>query len=137
MGLRLPDQPIIDIFKYPPERILDLEFNDKSVRDDVVQDPDSFEEAVFRYGEMSTFGTLVWSPRYNLALERRLARLTCPSLVIQAEDDRILPNAMAARYAEVLPNSSLAQIPETGHAICIERPIEVADAIVKFVNGGR
>lgn len=136
MGLRLPDQPIKDIFKFPADEVLNLEFNDKSVMDDVVQDPNNFEEAVFRYGEMSTFGTLVWAPRYSLPLERRLQRLTCPSLVIQAEDDRIIPNQMADSYADVLPNSSLTQIPGTGHAICIERPDEVADVIAKFVTGG-
>ncbi|NQV20032.1 MAG: alpha/beta hydrolase [Rhodospirillales bacterium] len=136
MGLRLPDHPLIDVFKFPAEELLDREFNDKFVMDDVVQDPNNFEEAVFRYGEMSTFGTLVWSPRYNLGLERRLQRLTCPSLVIQAENDRIIPNEMADRYAEVLPNSSLTQIPGTGHAICIERANETADAIIKFVTGG-
>jgi pimeloyl-ACP methyl ester carboxylesterase len=136
MGLRLPDHPLIDVFKLPPDGLVQREFNDKSAMDVVTQDPNSFEETVFRYGEMSTFGTLVWAPRYNLALERRLQRLKCPSLVIQAEDDRIIPNQLAERYAEILPNASLTQIPETGHAICIERPDETADAIIKFVTGG-
>ncbi len=136
MGLRLPDQPIKDIFKFPAATLVDMEFNDKSAVGDMTQDPDSFEEAVFRYGEMSTFGTLVWAPRYNLALERRLERLHCPSLVIQAENDQIIPNDMAARFAEILNNSALEQIPGSGHAICIERPDETADAIAKFVTGG-
>jgi pimeloyl-ACP methyl ester carboxylesterase len=136
MGLRLMDHPLIDVFKLPAEELLDREFHDKSAVDDVTQDPNSFEEAVFRYGEMSTFGTLVWAPRYNLSLERRLQRLTCPSLIVQAENDRIIPSEMGDRYAEVLPNSSLTQIPGTGHAICVERPDETADAIANFVNGG-
>ena len=82
----------------------------------------------------STFAKLIWSPRYNLALEHRLKRLSCPSLVVKAENDRLIPNEMADRFAEVLPSALTTTIPETGHALCIERPNETADAILAFIK---
>lgn len=134
IGLRLADDPGVDIFKLVPEELVDLLFNDKSALASVAPDPDNFEEICQAHYEASTFAKLIWSPRYNLALEHRLQRLSCPSLIVKAENDRLVPNAMADRFTEVIPNSSVVTIPETGHALCIERPNETADAIVKFIG---
>ena len=75
-----------------------------------------------------------WSPRCNLALEHRLQRLECPTLVVKAEDDRLVPGDMADRFAEMIPGAKTVTILETGHALCIERPHETAAAIVKFIE---
>ena len=76
----------------------------------------------------------MWAPRYNLALERRLQRLPCPTLVVGAEEDRLVPNEMSDRYAEVLPNSRLVRIPGTGHELCLERPRLLADALLGLIE---
>jgi len=75
----------------------------------------------------------MWAPRYNLALERRLQRLSCPTLVVRAEDDHLIPNEMAEKYASTLPNCRLVMIPETGHEPCLERPAELVGEISKFI----
>jgi len=54
--------------------------------------------------------------------------------VVKAEDDRLVPNEMADRFAEVIPGGRTTTIPETGHALCIERPNETADAILAFIK---
>ena len=83
----------------------------------VLPDFESLDEIVHQYGEGATLARLAWTPQYNLKLERRLARVTCPSLVVRAEDDRLIPDEMAERYAELLPNSRIETIPGTGHAL--------------------
>ena len=65
-------------------------------------DYESLEEVVHLYGEATTFARLTWNPQYDLALERRLWRVRCPALVIGAEDDRVIPNAVADKYAELI-----------------------------------
>ncbi len=134
IGLRLVDNPGVDFFKLLPEELVDLLFNDKAALETVAPDPDDFDEICQAHYEASTFAKLIWSPRYNLALEHRLQRLDCPALVVKAGDDRLVPGAMADRFAEVIPGAGTVTIPETGHALCIERPHDTAAAILQFIQ---
>ncbi len=136
IGLRV-DDPGPDAFKFNPDELIDHLFNDKSVIPSVVADSEDFEEMVQGHAEAATLAKLIWAPRYNLALERRLQRVTCPSLVVKAENDRLVSGTMADRYTELLPNSQTVTIAETGHALIAERPDETADAITVFITGAQ
>jgi pimeloyl-ACP methyl ester carboxylesterase len=78
---------------------------------------------------------LAWNPRYDRKLERRLRRVSCPTLIIGAEDDRLLGNEQADRFAELIPGAKLTRIPGTGHAMAVEQPEAVAQAILDFQGG--
>jgi pimeloyl-ACP methyl ester carboxylesterase len=134
VGLRLPDNPGVDIFQLPPAELMDRLFQDKAVMMDFLPDPDNFEEGIHLYSEFAAAARLMWAPRYNLALERRLQRLQCPTLVVGAEQDRLVPNEMSDRYAEVLPNSRLLRLAGTGHEPCLERPRQLADALLGLIE---
>jgi len=134
VGLRLPDNPGVDIFQLPPAELMDRLFQDKSVMMEFLPDPDDFEEGIQLYSEFAAAARLMWAPRYNLALERRLQRLSCPTLVVGAEEDRLVPNEMSDRYAEVLPNSRLVRLAGTGHEPCLERPRQLADALLGLIE---
>ncbi len=134
VGLRLPDDPGVDIFQLGPAELMDRLFKDKAVMQEWLPDPENFDEGIHMYAEFSAAARLMWAPRYNVALERRLQRVTCPALVIGGEEDRLVPNAMSDKYAEVLPNAKLMRIAGTGHEPCLERPRELADAITGFIE---
>lgn len=134
IGLRIEPAPE-DIFLLSPEELVGRLFNDLSAFEAVKPDMESFEEQIHLYSEASSLARLIWAPRYNLALERRLQRLQCKTLVVKAQDDRLIPNEMANRFAEVLPNNTAVKIPGTGHALVVERPNEVADAILRHIEG--
>ena len=134
VGLRLEDEPGVDIFQLSPPDLMDRLFKDKTVMQEWLPDPENFDEGVHLYAEFSAAARLMWAPRYNLALERRLKRLTCPALVIGAEEDRLVPNAMSDKFAEVLPGGRLVRIPGTGHEPLLERPRELADHIIEFIT---
>lgn len=134
VGLRLPDNPGVDIFQLPPAELLDRLFKDKTVMQEFMIDPEDFDEGIHLYSEFTAAARLMWAPRYNLALERRLQRLQCPTLVVGAEEDRLVPNEMSDRYAEVLPNSRLVRIPGTGHEPCLERPRQLTDALLSLIE---
>lgn len=134
VGLRLPHNPGVDIFQLPAAELMDRLFEDKTVMMDFLPDPDDFEEGIHLYSEFAAAARLMWAPRYNLALERRLQRLACPTLVVGAENDRLVPNEMSDRYAEVLPNCRLLRLPGTGHEPCLERPRQLADALLGLVE---
>lgn len=134
VGLRLPDDPGVDIFQLGPAELMDRLFKDKEVMQQWLPDPDNFDEGIHMYAEFSAAARLMWAPRYNLALEQRLARLGCPALVVGGEEDRLVPNAMSDRYAEVLPDARLVRLPGTGHEPLLERPRELADTLCEFIG---
>ena len=133
-GLRIEGKPIPNPVAMMPDEFFDLVFNDKTNMHQVLPDFEDFDEIVHSYGEGATLARLAWSTQYDLALERRLARVTCPSLVVRAEHDRLICDEMAERYAELLPNSRIETIPGTGHALAIEQPQEVGTVIGDFIN---
>jgi pimeloyl-ACP methyl ester carboxylesterase len=134
IGLRLEGNPGVDLFQLQPEELMDRLFNDKQVMQEYMPDPNDFDEGIHLYAEFSAAARLIWAPRYNLALERRLRRLACPSLVVRAEDDRLVPNEMAEKFAEVLPSSRIEMIPGTGHEVCLERPELLTEALLDFIK---
>jgi len=53
---------------------------------------------------------------------------------VRAEHDRLIPDEMAERYAELLPDGRIVTVPGTGHAIAIEQPARTAEVIKEFVR---
>ena len=133
-GLRIEGKPVPNPVAMMPDAFLDLIFNDKTNMHQVVPDFEDLDEVVHQYGEGATLARLAWTSQYNLKLERRLARVTCPSLVVRAEDDRLIPNEMHERFAELLPDSRIVTIPGTGHALAVEQPEQVGEVIGGFIQ---
>ncbi len=69
----------------------------------------------------------------DMDLWHAVARLTIPTLVVAGERDRLTPPAHARRIAETLPRSAgLIVLPETGHMSPLERPQEIAAALIEL-----
>ena len=67
----------------------------------------------------------------EMDLWHAVARLTVPTVVIAGERDRLTPPAHARRIAETLPNPvGLIELPDTGHMGPLERPREIASALI-------
>jgi pimeloyl-ACP methyl ester carboxylesterase len=133
-GLRIEGQPIPNPVAMMPDAFFDLIFNDKANMHQVLPDFEDLDEVVHLYGEGATLARLAWDVQYDLNLERRLERVTCPALVVRAEHDRLICDEMAERYAELLPNSRIATVPGTGHALAVEQPEAVGAVIGDFIN---
>ena len=119
--------------KQKPDCIILVDGSD-SCGVNVILDPDNFDEGIQMYAEFSAAARLMWAPRYNLALEQRLQRLSCPSLIVGGEEDRLVPNEMSDKYAEVLPNSRLTRIEGTGHEPLLERPEQLTQVLTSFIQ---
>ncbi|MGB9182865.1 MAG: alpha/beta hydrolase [Solirubrobacteraceae bacterium] len=69
----------------------------------------------------------------DMDLWHAVARLTVPTLVVAGERDRLTPPAHARRITETLPHpAGLIVLPDTGHMSPLERPQEVADALIEL-----
>jgi pimeloyl-ACP methyl ester carboxylesterase len=133
-GLRIPGKPIADLFAMDPEMLFTTIFNDTANLPQVLPDFESLDEIEHQFGEAATLARLAWNPRFDPKLERRLARVSCPTLVIRAEHDRLIPDEMAERYAELIEGARIETVPGTGHAIVVEQPHQTADLISAFVK---
>jgi pimeloyl-ACP methyl ester carboxylesterase len=134
-GLRVPDTPMTDPFRLSPEMALELLLGDSGPKYlDYFDRGDEIEAMIQEYSEAITFARLMWNPRYDLKLDRRLARVHMPTLVIAAEDDRLLPMAHPQRWAELIPDAELRVLEgdegePTGHLLIIQQPERLAEAI--------
>jgi pimeloyl-ACP methyl ester carboxylesterase len=63
-----------------------------------------------------------------------LPTIKCPTLVLVGDSDLPVPPALSREMAEAIPDSRLAVIPECGHASTIERPGEVTQALLEWVQ---
>jgi pimeloyl-ACP methyl ester carboxylesterase len=78
----------------------------------------------------------------DMDLWHAVARLSVPTLVVAGERDRLTPPAHARRIAETLPQpAGLIELAQTGHMAPLERPQEIAAALVRlsrdFAPAGR
>jgi sigma-B regulation protein RsbQ len=64
-----------------------------------------------------------------------LARVSCPTLVLQCTDDVIAPVSVGTFVAEAIPDSSLTMLRATGHCPNLSAPDETTHAIRAFVRG--
>lgn len=72
--------------------------------------------------------TLVTTFRHALAdrVERKLPRVSVPSLVVRGARDPIVSQAWAGEAAGLLPNGGLRVVPGVGHTVNYSGPIELA-----------
>jgi pimeloyl-ACP methyl ester carboxylesterase len=71
----------------------------------------------------------------DLDLWEAVAGLTVPTLIVAGENDRLTPPEHARRILAALPEpAGLLELPRTGHMSPLERPRELADAIVELVT---
>jgi pimeloyl-ACP methyl ester carboxylesterase len=138
-GLRMPEAPMTDFMRMPPERIPGLLFND-AWQDylEFLPDPHDIDAAIRGYGEASTFAKLAWNPRYDYRLDRRLANVQIPALVIEPDEDRLIPNVHCERWVELLPNARLEKVSggknPTGHGLIMQEPDRAAGVITSFIQ---
>ena len=133
-GLRVPGHPVRNLAAMMPEELWDTVFNDKTNMPKFLPNAEEPDEVVHAFGEATALARLAWNPQYDIKLERRLARVQCPALVLKAEDDRLVPAAIADRYGELLPDARVETIDGTGHALVLEQPERAADAIAEHVK---
>lgn len=67
-------------------------------------------------------------------LTERLHEINCPTLVIGAEFDLVKPASFSTLIAEKIPNAQLHILKDTGHAVLLERPIELTTLIDEIAN---
>jgi pimeloyl-ACP methyl ester carboxylesterase len=68
--------------------------------------------------------------------EARLSNLTCPTLVVTGDEDRVIPPGNAELLAQRIPNARVERVPATGHLLFYERPETLARLVKAFLVQG-
>jgi pimeloyl-ACP methyl ester carboxylesterase len=76
-------------------------------------------------------GKLIW-PIPDKGLDKRIHRITAPSLVVWGEDDALIPTAYAEQFKNALPKADLFWLSECGHEPPLEQPEKLAARVEAF-----
>ncbi len=66
-------------------------------------------------------------------LVARLGEIRKPTLVVCGQDDGVTPVALSEQLCSGIPGAKLVVIPEAGHALPLEKPKELCEAIERFL----
>jgi 3-oxoadipate enol-lactonase len=73
----------------------------------------------------------------RLDITQKLHRITCPTLVVAAENDLVKPPRFSRIIHENIPGSELVVIPGSGHAVVLERPDLLNPLVLEFIRKAR
>jgi pimeloyl-ACP methyl ester carboxylesterase len=134
-GLRLPEHPVTDLFLLPPAKLPAVLFHNPPPPPPATDGPPDLDAIIAAYREATALARFTWVPfMSDPKLERRLHRITAPTLVVAPSDDRVIPVEHAQRYAERIPNATYTEVPDCGHAMYFERPEEFTARVAAFLN---
>ncbi len=93
------------------------------------------EEVVLpQFKAMEALAKVAWNPYFhNPKLERRLDRVSAPTLVVWGRQDRLIPLAHGERYAATIPGARLVVIDNCGHMPVLERPDALDEILIEFL----
>jgi pimeloyl-ACP methyl ester carboxylesterase len=74
-----------------------------------------------------------WSTRTSPS-EEELSRIEVPTLIIAGQDEQYIKHDYFKRWNQLIPNSELVWIPAASHFLVYEKPDEVNQAILSFLD---
>ncbi len=78
---------------------------------------------------------VAWKPyMFDQSLPHLLGSVDTPTLVVSAENDKIVPASCGQRYADLIPNARLEVLAGSGHCADVEKPLELAGLISGFIS---
>lgn len=148
-GLYIPGASIKDIFGRTPAQMAADLFADAS--HPVAQMMRQMEQLITEGGgggvpfalikpqvqAMAATARLGWNPYlHNPKLRGRLWRIACPTLVVRAERDTLIPAAHAETYAREIPGAKLVRMEDVAHMVVLEEPAKLAGIVAEFARTG-
>ena len=136
----MEEQPLPDLFRYTEakaenrDHIRRLLFHDPDgymAKLVMVDDPDE-ERLLAGYQSLTVLARLIWERPYDPKLAARLHRIRCPTLLLWAAHDQLVPPAYAEAYKKYLPQAELRLIPDCGHLAMFEKEKEFVEEVARF-----
>ena len=126
-----------DLFLMDPGQLADHLFEDRTNIDEVFAFPegaDPIDAAMKMYGQMSAVARLLWNPRQTAAAAAAAAHHLADAAGRRRERPAAAGRDTVGSYARLIPHAQTTRIPGTGHALIVEQPEAVAQAVLNFVK---
>ena len=133
--------PIGELFGSTPPELARMIFHDQQhpiaqmmhAMTNLSEVPEDFAYAQLKALEAAA--RVGWNPYlHDPKLERRLGRVTAPTLVLWGRQDGLVPLVYGERYRDRIPGARLEVIERCGHLPPIERPAEFAARTLGFLS---
>jgi pimeloyl-ACP methyl ester carboxylesterase len=137
-GLWNPEYPVADFFAMSPSQLASATYHDpeSTVAQAAARPPEDNEAYIAfmldRAKSYSTAAKYLW-PIPNRGLNKRLHRVSAPTLLVWGESDRIVLPRYAEDFQALLPGARVETIPEAGHLPQVEQPERLAEVVTRFV----
>lgn len=133
-GIRVKGALIANLLAMNPQEQLMATFDDLTAAAPLMPAELTNDYIVDQFRQRTTLAALAWNPHYDPKLERRLARVTCPTLVLWGATDRLIPPVYGETFARLIPGARLETLADTGHMPMFERAEAWSAAIVDFAG---
>jgi pimeloyl-ACP methyl ester carboxylesterase len=132
-GLRVDAHPATDIFMIPPEKFLSTFVSDPDTLTRMASVPVTNEMKVARYREMTSLARIIWDKAYEPKLDRWLAGIAAPTLLLWGAQDKVLPVELAQHWARHIPDATVKAFEGAGHLLFNENR-DALEAARRFVT---
>ncbi len=95
------------------------------------EDPDSIIKLTWA---LACTGKFIW-PIPDKGLNKRIHRITAPTLILWGKDDGLTPPVYANDFARLIPHAKVEIVEQASHMAPLERPAAVADRVRDFLKG--
>jgi len=134
IGLWRDDAPIPDIAATPPEKLPALVLADPNsplaaFLTPPMDDPEALFQAAMRMASILHF---IW-PIPDKGLDRRVHRVSAPTLLVWGKQDGLVPAVYADEFASKIRNTQIALVDDAGHIPQLEQPVEVRERVLAFL----
>ena len=117
-----------------PEELLALGYRQVGKDFPVFLHPDRQNDTELKdriIGMAHRVGAIIFARQQHAIMNRRdsvplLSQITCPTIVVCGDEDRLTPPECSKEMAEGIPGSALHFVENCGHLSTMERPEEVA-----------
>ena len=136
-GVASPEAPFDDIFAWGAEEFARRQFHDQKLAEAWQQAQAGLDIDIILQNRTG-LARLAWNPRlHNPQLPHWLHRIDVPTLLIWGENDRVIPFACHKPLASEIKQAELISLPQTGHALPIERASDTAARLKTFLQGAK
>jgi pimeloyl-ACP methyl ester carboxylesterase len=132
-GIRVKGLPIADLFAMNPLELFATIFDNPIAGMVLMPQEVTVDYLLDQYRQRTTLASLAWNPSFDRKLERRLASIDIPTLVVWGENDRLIPPVYGDAFHKAIVGSKLVKLAGTGHMPMFEQPVEWTQVIADFL----
>ncbi len=113
IGIRIKGTPIANLFAMNAQEVLNACFDNLMAAMPLMPAEFNTDYLLAQYRERTTLASLAWNPEYDPKLERRLATVKCPTLIVWGQNDRLVPPAYGDAFHRLIANAELVKLFKT------------------------